>query len=98
VTLYEVTLQVEPALVSALDNHMRDQHIPAIFATGCFRRIRFDQASPVRFRTCYEAESGADLDRYLRQHAPGFRAEFQAAFPHGVIVTRETWTERKRWE
>ena len=39
----------------------------------------------------------ADLDRYLRDHAPKFRAEFQADFPTGVTVTRETWTERETW-
>ena len=97
-TLYEVTLEVDETLVSALEHYMRDQHIPAIFSTGCFRRICFSQASRFRFRTCYEAESRADLELYLHQHAPGFRAEFQAAFPHGIIATRETWTELKRWE
>jgi hypothetical protein len=97
VTFYEVTLQIEPGLVSAVTNHMRYEHIPAIFATGCFRRIHFDQASAIKFRTCYEAESEADLDRYLREHARGFRAEFQAEFPSGIMLTRETWTERESW-
>jgi hypothetical protein len=94
---YEVTLQVEPALAAALERHMRTQHIPEIFATGCFSRIRFQQASDARFRTSYEASSQADLDRYLREHAPRLRAEFQAEFPAGVTVTRETWTERQGW-
>jgi hypothetical protein len=95
--LYEVTLQVEPALATQVEDHMRKQHIPAIFATGCFRRIRFDTASPARFRTRYEADSPADLERYLREHAPAFRAEFQRHFPSGVALTRETWTERQSW-
>ena len=95
--LYEVTLQVDPMLASDVEDHMRRQHIPAIFATGCFRRIRFDQASPARFRTRYEAESQSSLDRYLKEHAPGLRAEFQATFPRGVTLTREIWTERQSW-
>jgi hypothetical protein len=95
--LYEVTLQVEPGLASAMENHMRRQHIPAIFATGCFRHIHFDQASAARFRTCYEAESRGDLDRYLREHAPALRSEFQAEFPDGVTLTRETWTVQEVW-
>jgi hypothetical protein len=95
--LYEVILQVEPALATTVEEHMTKQHIPAIFATGCFRRIGFDTASPVRFRTRYEAESAAELERYLRDHAPDFRAEFQRQFPTGVALTREIWTERQRW-
>jgi hypothetical protein len=96
--LYEVTLQVEPALAPSVEEHMRQAHIPAIFATGCFRRIRFDRASAGRFRTSYQADAQADLDRYLQEHAPRFRAEFQAQFPSGVTLTRETWLQRDSWE
>jgi Domain of unknown function (DUF4286) len=96
-TVYEVTLQVDPALAAAVEDHMRRQHIPAIVATGCFRRIRFDRASPARFRTRYEAASPADLDRYLREHAPRLRAQFQAQFPSGLTLTREIWTELESW-
>jgi hypothetical protein len=94
---YEVTLQTEPALAAAVEDHMRRRHIPAIFATGCFRRIRFCRASPARFRTSYEADSAVDLERYLHEHASSFRAEFQSVFPRGVTVTRETWTEQESW-
>jgi hypothetical protein len=94
---YEVTLQVEPTLAAPVEIYMRNRHIPAILATGCFRRIRFDRASSARFRTCYEAESQADLDRYLRDHAAQFRAEFLADFSVGVRLTRETWTECQAW-
>lgn len=94
---YEVTLQAEPSLAAALEDHMRREHIPAILGTGCFRRIRFDRASPTRFRTCYEADSSANLDRYLRNHAPALRSEFQAEFPGGVTLTRETWVQQEAW-
>jgi hypothetical protein len=96
--LYEVTLQVEPSLATAVEEHMRRQHIPAILRTRCFERIRFDQASPGRFRTSYQARSPAELERYLREHAPAMRAEFQAHFPRGVTLTRETWIPRELWQ
>lgn len=96
--LYEVTLQVEPALARAIQEYMKRRHIPAIFATACFRRIGLDRASPARFRTRYQADSQADLDRYLHDHAPTLRAEFQADFPRGVRVTREVWTQEEVWE
>lgn len=96
--LYEVTLEVEPSSSSAVEEHMRRRHIPAIFATGCFRRIRFQQASRDRFRTSYEAETAADLERYLRDHAPALRSEFLAEFPTGVRLTRETWRVVESWD
>jgi hypothetical protein len=95
--LYEVTLQVEPQLAAAVEEYMRQLHIPGIFGTGCFRRARFSLASGTRFRATYQVDGQADLDRYLRDHAPRFRAEFQTRFPQGVILTRETWVQREIW-
>ncbi len=94
---YEVTLQVEPALAPSVEKFLTDSHIPAIFATGCFRRILFSRASATRLRTSYQADTQADLDRYLQDYAPRFRAEFLAKFPKGMTVTRETWTQRQVW-
>ena len=94
---YEVTLQVEPRLAAAVEEYMRQSHIPEIFATGCFRRIRFSLASPNRFRTSYQADGQVDLDRYLREHAPRLRTEFQTRFPDGVTLTRDTWVQREIW-
>jgi Domain of unknown function (DUF4286) len=95
--LYEVTLEVEPASAAALEEHMRRAHIPAIFATGCFLRVEFDRASETRFRTVYEAATVDDLNRYLQDHSPRFRADFVAHFPAGVTISRETWTQVERW-
>jgi Domain of unknown function (DUF4286) len=97
VLLYEVTLDVEPALAEEVEEHMRRSHIPAIAATHCFRQIRFCRSSAGRFRTSYEAESQADLDRYLRDHAPALREEFTREFPKGVALSREIWALREVW-
>lgn len=94
---YEVTLDVESSIASRVEEHMRQRHIPVIFATGCFRRIRFQRATEQRFRTLYAAETTADLERYLRDHAPALRAEFLAEFASGVRLTRETWYELESW-
>ena len=97
--LYEVTLQVDPAVAAEVETHMRGEHIPEIAATGCFSRIRFDRDSAAtRFRTSYEAGDEADLERYFRQHAPRLRASFQERFPTGVTIARETWTPLESWE
>jgi hypothetical protein len=94
---YEVTLQAQPQLASAVEHFMLESHIPEIFGTGCFREIRFSRASAGRFRTAYQASTQADLDRYVQDHAPGFRAEFLERFPEGVSITRETWVQRGVW-
>lgn len=95
---YEVTLDVEPGHAAAVAEYMRGVHIPKIFATGCFRSIRFERAGPGRFRTCYCAARAEDLQHYLEEHAPGLRAEFQGRFAAGVALARETWTELAVWE
>ena len=94
---YEVTLQAEAQLVASVEQYMTESHIPHIFGTGCFREIRFSRASAGRFRTAYQANTQADLDRYVQDHAPRFRAEFLERFPDGVNITRETWVQREVW-
>ena len=95
--LYEVTVDVVPQQTEAFERYMRQTHIPDIFATGCFRYIRFARTSATRFRTSYEAERQEELDRYLREHATRLRADFQAHFPEGATASREVWTEVQRW-
>jgi hypothetical protein len=95
---YEVTLRVDPALAPALEAYMRREHIPAILRTGCFREIRFDQASADVFRTSYRAQTREDLDRYLQDYAPALREDFQTHFPKGVTLSREVWTPLESWE
>jgi hypothetical protein len=76
---------------------MREQHIPEIWATGCFESIRFERAGPTTFRTCYEAAAAADLERYLSDHAARFRADFAAHFPAGISVSRTIWGTIADW-
>lgn len=95
---YEATLEVEPARAPAVAEYLRDVHIPEIYATGCFRAIRLERASATRFRASYLAARAGDLEAYLRDHAPMLRTAFQTAFPTGVTVARETWTEVAVWE
>ena len=95
---YEVTLEVDATRAGAVVQYMRDEHIPVIFATGCFRAIRLERASAGRLRTTYLAARVDDLDEYLREHAADLRAAFLARFPAGVSIARETWTEIAVWE
>ncbi len=94
---YGVTVDVEPGLAAAVKRYMREGHIPAIFATGCFARIYFERASATRFRTRYQAARPEDIERYVWDHTARLRADFAARFPTGAAVAREVWTARQGW-
>ena len=90
---YEVTIQLDdPSLASALETYMRDKHLADVFASGCFLDARFERSAPDVYRTRYAVASQEDLDRYLADHAPRLRADFQQHVPSGLRVTRAVWT------
>lgn len=92
---YEVTIQLDDAaLAEALESYMRDGHVAAVQATGCFLDAHFEQSAPGLYRTRYSVASQEDLDRYVAEHAPRLRADFQEHFPSGLRVSRAVWTER----
>jgi hypothetical protein len=94
---YEVKVEVREDLAGAFERYMREKHIPEILATGCFKAIRFEQASPTLFRSRYEAASQKDLDRYMGEHTAAFRADFMAHFPEGCTPSREVWEGLQAW-
>lgn len=94
---YEVTVEVEEALVEPYLEYMRARHIPQILATGCFAHAELNRAQETRFRQRYLANTLADLERYFEKHAPALRADFAARFPSGTRLTREIWEELGRW-
>jgi len=90
---YEVTIHLEdPSLASALETYVRDKHLAEVFASGCFLDAHFEQSAPDVYRTRYAVASQEDLDRYLAEHAPRLRADFQQHFPAGLRITRAVWT------
>ena len=93
---YEVTLECSESTAPALEQWMRNTHIPDMFGTGCFVAIHFDRADG-RFRTVYQAANQLQLDRYLATHAEPMRGHFQLRFPDGVAVSRETWEQLQSW-
>jgi hypothetical protein len=96
--IYEVTALVAPDLVQDYEHYMREEHIPAVLATGCFQRAAFARANSNRYRMRYEALGSQDLERYLAGHAPALREDFAARFPEGVTVSREVWAVLRSWE
>ena len=91
---YEVTMELEDlSLAASLERYMTDQHVAEVLATGCFVDGRFEQSGPGIYRTRYSVESQENLDRYVAEHAPRLRADFQQHFPAGLRVSRAVWKE-----
>ena len=93
---YEVTLECSESTAPALEQWMRNTHIPDMLGTGAFVAIHFDR-NDGRFRTVYQAASQQHLDRYIAEHATRLRGEFHHRFPSGVAISRETWEQLQGW-
>jgi Ni,Fe-hydrogenase III component G len=94
---YQVTATVEPQLVDEFERFMVEDHMPALIATGCFGSAAIVRVGPGRYRMRYEAESRAELDRYLQTEAPRVRSEFTARFPSGIALEREVGEVLGEW-
>lgn len=60
---YEVTVEVEKAMLAKFDVYMTEEHIPDVVATGSFLTARYFAAGERR-RTVYEAADKETLDRF----------------------------------
>jgi len=95
---YEVTVRLAEVKDAAdFARWMRDEHIPAVLATGLLLGAEFAQADATAFRTRYSAASKEDLERYLRDHSPGLRDQFAARFGNRATATREFWEPLQVW-
>lgn len=94
---YEVRVQADPQIAARFAEHMRAEHIPGILSTGCFTAVHFEHLAPGVYRTRYVADSQVDLDRYLNDHAPAWRADLAARFPAGITLSRDVWHHVESW-
>ena len=94
---YEVTMVLEDeSLAAALEMYMLEKHLDDVLASGCFVEGRFERGADGAYRTRYAIARQEDLDRYLAEHAPALRADFQEHFPDGLRISRAVWQELRR--
>jgi hypothetical protein len=95
--IYNVTTNVEESIHDEWLEWMRNEHIPAVLATGKFikavmTRVLVDEAmGGISYSTQYTAENKEMLERYYKEDAPGLRKE-TARFK-GKIVSFRTELE-----
>lgn len=95
--IYEITAAVPPSLTDDYERYMREHHIPALLATGCFRSAALVRAPAGRYRIRYHAPDQAALDRYLATYAEALRVEFIDRFAARIELSREVWTVLQHW-
>lgn len=96
--LYEVSVKLHADLSEQFERYMCEKHIPEIWATQCFEKIRFDKVDTEHYRTCYQANSFADYERYLAEFATAMRADFMQHFPEDCVPSRYVYEALQSWE
>jgi hypothetical protein len=96
-TLYEVTVTARDDLVIPYETYLREQHIPDILATGCFRAASISKSATGQLKMQYHADSRTDVDRYFAEHATRLRADAMSRFPEGITASRGIWDIVQQW-
>lgn len=91
--LYNVTLIIEEASEGAWLKWMKEEHIPAVLATGAFVSNRLLKVldSPnegVTYCSQYIAEGISDYENYQNQFAPALQQEMEARFRDKFVSFR----------
>lgn len=77
--IYNVTIKVEQSIADPWLQWLLDEHIPDVLKTNCFtdykvvRLLEVDDSEGPTFAIQYHAESKADYNRYIEQHADQMR-------------------------
>lgn len=79
--IYNVTIKIAWPIHEAWLKWMREEHIPAVMATGCFYRyqlvrlLEVEEEDGPTYAAQYYAASRNDYDVYMEHHSPRLRAE-----------------------
>lgn len=77
--IYNVTIQIDPAVEPAWLQWMQQIHIPEVMATGCFTGYRMlllhdlEHSDWPTYAVQYEAASKTEYEQYVAAHAPRLR-------------------------
>ena len=79
--IYNVTVKVDWKIEEQWIQWMKETHIPAVMATGCFTRYQLvrlldiDEIEGPTYAAQYYAETRDKLDEYIHQFAPALRKD-----------------------
>jgi hypothetical protein len=93
-TVYNVTVHVEPSIENSWLHYMVNQHIPDVMNTGCFTNARISKLNSdqdqggLSFSIQYTAESNEKLKEYQLNFAPKLQAEHLKLFGQKCLAFR----------
>ena len=79
--IYNVTTQVSHSIHTDWLAWMKQVHIPAVMASGCFsnyqmvRLLEIDEEHGATYAVQYYAATKSDYERYISEFAPSLRAD-----------------------
>ncbi|HNL06046.1 MAG: DUF4286 family protein [Chitinophagales bacterium] len=92
--LYNVTVKVELPIAGTWLQWMREDHIPAVMATGMFLSSRMshlllqDESDGITYSIQYECSDLATLQKYQAQYAPQLQKEHADKFAPYFVAFR----------
>lgn len=92
--IYNVTLYIEPTILSEYLDWLKNEHIPREMATNLFEKYRILKvlqamdSETETYAVQYELPSMAHFERYEKEFAPALRAETIDKFGEQVVAFR----------
>ena len=91
--IYNVTVNIDEDARDAWLEWMKQDHIPAVMATGHFKgstlsKILAEEAGGFAYSIQYLAKSQEELDLYMANHAPRLRKDFQDNYGSKTVAFR----------
>ncbi len=79
--IYNITVKPDPDISEAYLEWLKETHIPAIMATGCFLKFRIcrmldvEEGDGTTLVVQYHAANRTDYETYIREYAPKLRED-----------------------
>ncbi|MDB5206817.1 MAG: hypothetical protein JWR72_1892 [Flavisolibacter sp.] len=92
--IYNVTIKVDTTIAEAWLQWLLAEHIPDVMGSGCFssykavQLLEVDESEGPTYAIQYSAESKADYNRYIENHAQLMRQKSIDKWGSGFIAFR----------
>ncbi len=92
--IYNVTIQVDKTIGDQWLTWLKNDHIPEVMRTGCFKEYRIvrlievDESEGPTYAVQYTAESKADYNRYVELFSVELRKQGNTKWGDGFIAFR----------
>jgi len=92
--IYNVTIKISPDTRDAWVSWMRDEHIPEVMATACFKSFRFlhlegyDDEEGYTYAIQYTCPGPELFAIYQRDHAPDLQLKHKTLFEGKFVAFR----------